>query len=85
MEICIIEEEKNKLKCNIIFENQEEDDIDNDEESEYLRKENCVICIKLYEYIDGGYELHFVKKSGELEDYYKYFNKIKEIIKQLLD
>ena len=85
MEICIIEEEKNKLKCNIIFENQEEDDIDNDEESEYLRKENCVICIKLYEYIDGGYELHFVKKSGELEDYYKYFNKIKEIITQLLD
>ena len=86
MEICIIEEEKFKLKCNITFENKEEYDydIDNEEEMEYMRKEDCIICLKLYESINGGYELHFIRKKGDVEDYYNYFYRIKEIIKKLL-
>ena len=88
MDICFIEEDKHKLKFNITFDKQEEDeneeDNDKDEELDNLIEENCTICIKLFEYINGGYELHFIRKSGNLEDYYEYFNKIKQIIKKLL-
>ena len=69
MDICIIEEEKFKLKCNITFENKEEYDydIDNEEEMEYVRNEDCIICLKLYESINGGYELHFIRKKEMLK------------------
>ena len=96
MENCIIEANEYKLKANITFERKneneeenEDDDIDNDDdddekEPEYKRNEDCIICIKLFKYINGGHELHFIRKNGELEDYYKYFNKIKEIIANII-
>ena len=99
MENCIIEENEHKLKANISFgrindndnEEEEKNDDDNDEdfidsgkEQEYKRNEDCIICIKLFKYINGGYELHFIRKNGELEDYYKYFTKIKEIIANII-
>ena len=88
-EICHIEPNKYKLKAKIIFENKEEDDDDDDEESnedlENINNKDCEICIKLFELINEGYELNFIRKKGELEEYYFYFNKIKEIIRKILD
>ena len=58
--------------------------IDNEEEKEKERDDDCIICIKLYQCINSGYELNFIRKNGDIEDYYKYFNEIKKIIKQIL-
>ena len=46
----------------------------------YLGKEPCVICIKVFKYKDIGFEIQFIRKSGDIDDYYKYFNIIKELI-----
>ena len=40
--------------------------------------------IKLFESINGGYEVHFIKKQGEYMDYCKHFEEIKNIIKDYL-
>ena len=95
IEFCIITPYKDKLKANIKFEKREEED-DDDEEGEenednytnnleYLRTEDCNICIKLFEYINGGYELHFIRRNGDIEDYYNYFNKIKQFTREILE
>ena len=97
IEFCIVTPYKDKLKANIKFEKKEEDDDDDGEEEneeneesytnnfELLRTEDCNICIKLFEYINGGYELHFIRRNGDIEDYYHYFNKIKEFIGKILE
>ena len=74
IEFCIVTPYKDKLKANIKFEKKE-----------LLRTEDCNICIKLFEYINGGYELHLIRRNGDIEDYYNYFNKIREFIGKILE
>ena len=68
-----LEEELNKL----VSEGNEEC------ENEIERKQS-VIQIKLFESINGGYLLRFVKKGGEIEDYHKNLDNIIEIIKKIV-
>ena len=53
------------------------------EENDDLKKD-CIIQVKLFESINGGHLLRFVKKSGELEDYYKNLKKVMSLTKELL-
>ena len=48
-----------------------------------IEKNNCVIRVELFESVNGGYIVLFVKKGGEIEDYYLYLDEIKKIIKKL--
>ena len=41
---------------------------------------DCSIDIELFEYKDNRYILEFLRKSGEISDYYKYFLVLKDII-----
>ena len=87
---CKIETAKDKIKAKITFENKYEQEDENDYEADddecngfdfsYLGKEPCVICIKVFKYKDIGFEIQFIRKSGDIDDYYKYFNIIKELI-----
>ena len=86
---CNIETAKDKIKAKITFENKYEQEDENDYEGDdecngfdfsYLGKEPCVICIKVFKYKDIGFEIQFIRKSGDIDDYYKYFNIIKELI-----
>ena len=77
-----------KLKFNIIFNNDEEDE--EDEEKENKEEENkeeenkeSVMQIELFEYEDGRHLLEFIRIKGEFSDYYKNFLKIKEIIREM--
>ncbi len=69
------DEENNK-------ENEEEDKEDNndeqneDDENKELEESNLVIQIDLFMSNENDYLLRFLKKSGELEDYYKNIKKI---------
>ena len=57
---------------------------DNEEENDILIKKNCILQVKIFESVNGGHLLRFVKRSGELEDYYKnlkiLYNLISEIV-----
>ena len=58
-----------------------------DEENKIIENfefKDSVIKIKLYEFINGVYEVHFTKVKGEFADYYTYFQEIKKIIKEIL-
>ncbi len=95
-----IDESKNALKFNVIFketlEEVEEPDeelkkeldklsLENSEEiEEVIDKKDCVIQIKLFQSLNGGYIVRFVKKEGEIEDYYKNLDSIKSIIKKII-
>ena len=95
-----IEESKNGLKFNILFEeildDEEEPDeelkkeLDNlslesiDELEEVIAHKDCVIQIKLFQILNGGYLVRFVRKEGEIEEYHKYLEIIKSIIKKIL-
>ena len=93
---CKIEEYDNKLKFEAVFNNEiyseleKYESLDNEEEEEeenimdILQLKDCIIIIKLFESINGGYELHFVKKQGEYMEYYQHFEEIKNIIKDYL-
>ena len=48
-----------------------------------IKKNNCVIKVELFESVNEGYIVLFVKKGGEIEDYYLYLDEIKKIIKKL--
>ena len=50
-----------------------------------LQLKDCKIIIKLYESIEGGYEVHFIKTQGEYMEYYQHFEEIKRIIKDYLE
>ena len=65
----------------------EEKEIEKIIEKERVKKKEdkeCVIRIKLFEFLNGGYEVHFNKGEGEIMDYYSYFLDIKKIIKEIL-
>jgi len=96
---CKIEPDYKTLKFEAIFpnkikkeiENQEkiEDEGENEEESEEENDNNdgmkdCIIKIECFEFINGGYEVHFTKEKGNFTDYYTYFLDIKRIIKKIL-
>ena len=95
-----IEESKKSLKFKVIFEETLEDEEELDEElkkeldklslentdklEEVISQKDCVIQITLFQSLNGGYLVRFVKKEGEIEDYYKYLDSIKSIIKKIL-
>ena len=68
----LIESSEENLKFEVIFENEEES------------QGNCVMDIELFEYENGKYLLEFLRKGGEIPEYYNYFLKIKEIIMKYL-
>lgn len=57
---------------------------ENENEGDDLTKKDCVLEVKMYESVNGGHLLRFVKKSGELEDYYKNMQNIISIVQSLL-
>ena len=57
------------LKFKVIFEKDEK------------YHKNCVIDIELFEYKNNRHILEFLRKSGEISDYYKNYLLIKDIIK----
>ena len=84
---CYIEVSKKKLKFQLIFENETnensvEDNEENDEDE--IELEECVILIKLYEDEKGNHVISFTKKEGELKEYYNKFLLIKDIIRGLV-
>ena len=95
-----IEQSMKNLKFNVIFEEPLEDEEEIDEElkkemekislenteelKEAIPPKNCVIQIKLFQCINGGYLIRFMKKKGEIEEYHKYFKSIKSIVKEIL-
>ena len=67
-----IEASEENLKMNVI--------IDNDKSEENKGKKESKMDIELFEYDKGGYLLEFIRKGGEIPDYYKHFIEIKKII-----
>ena len=68
-----IEEELDKLGL---------ENIDDFEDT--IEKKDCIIQVKLFESVNGGYLVRFVKKGGEIEEYHKNLDKIIRIIKSIL-
>ncbi len=97
---CNIDPAEKALKFDILFEEEkeEEEEIpkeleeelaklgleDVEENDDDLQKKDCIIQVKLFESINGGHLLRFVKKSGELEDYYKNLKKVMSLTKEIL-
>ena len=72
-----LEEELAKLG---LEDNEEKEE----EEEDELRKKDCILQVRLFKSINGGHLLRFMKKDGELEDYYKNLTEIQSLIKRLL-
>ena len=49
-----------------------------------IKRKECIIQIKLFESINGGYVVRFDRKQGEIEDFLKYLDNLINIIKNLL-
>jgi len=94
---CNIDPAEKTLKFDILFEEEEEEipkelkeelaklGLEDAEEKDYdLQKKDSIIQVKLFESINGGHLLRFVKKSGELEDYYKNLKKIMSLTEEIL-
>ena len=81
-----------KNEINEIEENKEfEEELDKllaeynlDEYENTIEKKNNIIQIKLFESVNGGYIVRFVKKGGEIEDYNQNLDKIIKIIKEII-
>ena len=54
------------------------------EDNDILRKKDCILQVKIYESVNGGHLLRFVKKSGELEDYYNNLKTITNLVSELV-
>lgn len=75
--------EENKLDIN------ENEDIENKEDGEendenIIKEKECNIQVKLYKLKRGDHLLRFVKKYGDLEDYYKNVEIISKLISNIL-
>lgn len=57
---------------------------ENNEECEEIERKESVIQIKLFESMNGGYLVRFLRKGGEIEDYHQNLDKIIEIIKKVV-
>ena len=66
---------ENNLKFKLYF---------GENEKEKFHKQ-CVINIELFQYEDGRYLLEFLRRSGEIPDYYQNFLIIKDIIKNKIN
>ena len=68
------------------FEKKEEmKNLKEEENDEILvERKKSIIQIKLFESLNGGYVVRFVKKQGEIEDFHKNMNNVKTIIKNML-
>ena len=66
---------ENNLKFKLYF---------GENEKEKFHKQ-CVINIELFQYEDGRYLLEFLRRSGEIPDYYQNFLIIKDIIKNVIN
>ena len=54
-----------------------------DVDEETITKKDCVIQIKLFQSLNGGYVVRFVRKGGEIEDYHKKLDRIISIVKEV--
>ena len=97
---CKIEENEQKLKFKIIFENSEkfEEEYQNEKEEEikniekeksndadiFIERKGSIIQIKLFESVNGGYIVRFARNQGKIEDFLKYLDDLKMIIKNIL-
>jgi len=97
---CYIQANKDKLKFNVAFEEEQFDDeipaefaeelkelgLDEEEEqeNENIKGKSTKIQIKLYESYNGGYLLRFVKKQGETNEYLEKLEKISAIVKEMV-
>ena len=89
-------DKKLRFKINVEQADDEENDKENEEEKEdnneqneeeennEIEESNLVIQIDLFMSNDNDYFLRFLKKSGELEDYYKNIKKIYSYINDLI-
>ena len=59
-------------------------DDNEEEEDDILRKKDCILQVKIYESVNGGHLLRFVKKSGELDDYYKNLKTITTLVSEMV-
>jgi hypothetical protein len=62
----------------------EENDENEENEEKDLKRKECILQVKIYESVNGGHLLRFVKKSGELDVYYKNLDNIISLVKNLL-
>ena len=74
---------KESLKLEAAFELEENCEIEEDA-VDVLKGTNCVIKISLVKSGEDEYVIQFLRKEGEIGDYYELFLKIKEIIKKKL-
>ena len=79
-DVTIIASEE-KLKLRVTFEEEEEGEEEGEEKEEDKYYKECVIDIELFQYEDGRYLLEFLRRKGEIPEYYKNFMIIKDIIK----
>ena len=78
------EELKNEEEVDEEEEEEEEQKDEKDENKKNIGFKNCEIKIELFEFTNGGYEVHFNKGKGNFTDYYSYFMDIKKYIKEIL-
>ena len=55
-----------------------------DDFEDTIEQKVSIIQVKLFESVNGGYLVRFVKKGGEIEEYHKNLDKIIRIIKKIL-
>ena len=55
-----------------------------EDEEDDLKKKDCIIQVKMFESLNGGYLLRFTKKKGEIEDYNKNLEKVMALAQELL-
>ena len=70
-EICLIETSDKKLKIKSTFESEENESI-------------CKMNLVLFRSDINEYYVQFVRKNSNIEDFYEYFLKIKEIIRKII-
>ena len=80
---------KKDLKYDFIIEKKEESKQEEEEENEEEAEEEkeimeCKMEIELFEFEKGGYILEFLRTEGDIQKFYDYFFKIKEIIKKMI-
>ena len=85
-----------KLKFDVCYENmdEEDDEEENEEEEENkeegnedfknrIKDEKCVVRVKLFKSLNGGYIVRFSKKKGGTIEYHQYLEELRNIIKEL--
>ena len=83
----VVEEDENEEENEEDKKLQEELDKlglkEEDENEEEIKQKDCIIQVKLFESVNGGYLIRFVKRGGEIEEYHKNLDKIMKIVKHI--